>query len=249
MSAGSFTVQTCTCLPARWAASRKRPPTTRIGPDRSGTWKASAAPTTGRPTRAAQRGDDLPRPRRSGHPTTARMAEAGEPPVMERRHQHSLFGFEAGKFGGQQTLDARLLEVEVEQAAGEGGQHLLEQRDAHPGAPQRVSALGGEVVGGIERAQFLPVAVPDQAAPVGEAVEAVVVEDDHPPIAGGVYVGLQVAESQVNGPLKGDHGVLRPQHVAAPVAEAQGVLLGEERPHRHQRREPGRPGPYSAFDQ
>ena len=159
------------------------------------------------------------------------MAEAGEPPVVERRHQHSLLGSEAGQFGGEKTLDARLFEVEVEQAPGEGGQHLLEQRDAHPGAPQRVSALRGKVVGGIERAQSLPVAVPHQAAPVGEAVEAVVVEGDHPPVVGGVYVGLQVAESQADGPLEGDHGVLGPQHVAAPVSEAQRVLLGEERPH------------------
>jgi len=59
MAAGSFTVHTCTCLPARWATSTNRLPTTaaaRTAPALVGVRRSSG----GRPSpRRSQGGDNL----------------------------------------------------------------------------------------------------------------------------------------------------------------------------------------------
>ncbi len=183
----------------------------------------------GRPPgrRRRDRPGHLARPRRGGHPAAGDAAEPADTVVVERADQHPIRHPEAGDLGGHRLFDPPLLQVQVPADVGEGGHDVGEPGNTDPSAPQRESTFRVEVVGGVQGGQVAPLVVPHEAGAVGQGFEAVVVEHHHDPIGRHVQVGLDVAIAQIGGPLERHHRVLRPQHPAPPVGEAEGVLAGQ----------------------
>jgi hypothetical protein len=77
-----------------------------------------------------------------------------------------------------------------------------------------------------------PAQLADRTAPVGDAVERVVVERDEHAVDRGVDVGLDVAVAEVDRVLKRAHGVLGEIASSALVREGNRAGMVEERPTR-----------------
>ena len=215
ISAGSSTVQTCTRWPRRWASRTSARGDHPERPEAVGDLRA-------RDRGGAPAGEDRGPVVRGGRPQQCHPAGAergaqagselptygGKAPLREGRDAHPV-----ERAGPPHRLDQRadgagVLDVDVDPDVGPGAQDVLEQRDRLPAADP-----GGP--------DGRPGQLDDPAGPVGDPVEGRVVEGEQDAVGGGVHVGLQVAEAEVDRPGERGQRVLQPRRPRRPGARTR----------------------------
>src|SRR5690606_3000293 len=102
---------------------------------------------------------------------------------------------------------------------GKGRQDLTEGGNPQTSSPERELAVHPVVEAGVEGPQLLEGERGNGAAPIGRAVDRVVVETDQVTVGGELEVGFEMVRSRVETRAEGQHGVLRPQDAAASMGD------------------------------
>ena len=189
MSAGSLTVQTCTCSPCSCARHDRAPVHHRDPPLALGDLEAVArARATAAPSPAPQPGAEQEPHHdagagRRGHGPGEPVERRAAPCPGERADQHPVVrGLPLDHRDRRGDRRARL-HVDVDPQVRPGVQHLGEGGDRLAAADPRLAHLRPRQLG-------------DPPGAVGDPVQRRVVEGDRHPVGGGVDVGLDVASSR-----------------------------------------------------
>jgi len=126
------------------------------------------------------------------------------------------------------------LQVDVEVDLGPHLEHLTQRPDAHRGTARWIAVGLVEPVTRVEPTQILEIPPFDRARAVRCSFEGRIVEHHNNPVPGDTDVRLDIAVTQVDGALERLGSVLRPQHPAPAVGQANRVFEIEIR-HRHDR--------------
>ena len=216
ISAGSLTVQTCTCRPRRCAAATtgRRPPgsaAARAAPGRSRRPSGAAHPAAARAPHAAER---RAQPRAEPGPDAAGPAAVRTSRCRSGRPRRS------GGPPPPRVDRGRRLDVDVDAQVRVGAEQLVQPRHRLPAADPGLGDLD-------------PRQRPDRAAAVGGAAKARVVEQHGDPVRGRTDVGLQVAEAQRDDAVDRGEGVLQLGRGAAMRERDRPVRIQEPESRRH----------------
>ena len=231
IAAGSFTVQTCTGRPAMSGPDepgRNDPEST--DPDRH-LDAVGALPRHPATQRCGARYGDCTRPHRRARTTAAERPDPSQAPIRERPQVHAIPGIETVE-QRDERLDARVvLGVDVHARIRPAQEQRLEPRHAYTAAAEREAAAAvrreGEArVGGLDLGDRQR---GDRARPVGEPVQAGVVEGHDDAVARDVRVRLEEAVSHGHGHAERLDRVLWSLLRAAPVSDRHRRRHVEER--------------------
>lgn len=176
---------------------------------------AAAGMTTAEAETGGPESGDCLRSQRGAQRRTQKLLETVDPAVGERADAHPLGRTEPTEQFGEGFDDSVMLRIDVDPEIRPGGQQLLEQRDRFPSVDEGQAHLApGEIL--------------DHPLPIGDPIEAIVMEGQHLTIGGEMRIGLDIAIPQSHRPGEGRHGVLGPVSGAAAVGEGDGTAVVEE---------------------
>src|SRR5215210_4549056 len=185
-------------------------------------------------TETAQNVEDpyLPPRRTRGDPTTGDLTEPLDDSVRGGDYESTPLGVRLLQNLEDRRFDTRIggLYVDVDRGAGKPLENLLERR--HSNAPATIragaSAVGAEVVAGIEPAKLVDGHLRDDACPARGPVHGRVVDHDDVPVTGQMDVELKAAGPLLHRDPERLHGVLRGQGRGAPVGQVDGPFACDD---------------------
>ena len=230
ISASSFTVQTWTAHPDRWAPRRKRRETTRSRPDTSGNWNARYGTLPG----DIQNQDRCNARRLSSRPALVGMsgaaARAEARTADEKDPRQTRCEAPARRTASTTAGPSRgVLPFHFDDQRGVPvtRQHGIERGDACRGAGPPVLQVDAESAAGIDRGQLGGGAFRHTPGPVRRPFQRAIMNDDHLPVARQVDVEFQAVSAGCDAGVERHQRVLGSHGASTAMREHERNPVGE----------------------